>query len=166
MSSVGDEYLFPQTKEFTSASSNPAFLQLVSTITRKQVDDFLPVRCPDTEVSKRMADKIVEYRDRQDSIGGNVTCVIRNCPVGLGEPCFDKLEAELAHAMLSIPSTKGFEIGSGFDGCEMAGSAHNDAFVAAELEKPSKSGRTELKMRTNHSGGVQGGITNGKILRY
>lgn len=94
--------------------------------------------------------------------------MIRNCPVGLGEPVFDKLEAELAHAMLSIPATKGFEFGSGFEGCEIPGSTHNDAFVAAppdaKLRRPD--GKTILKMKTNHSGGVQGGITNGEPIYF
>jgi len=74
---------------------------------------------------------IAKFRDAQDSIGGTVTCVIRNVPAGLGEPCFDKLEAKLAHAMLSLPATKGFEIGSGFGGCTIPGSVHNDPFIKA-----------------------------------
>lgn len=93
-----------------------------------------------------------------DSIGGSVTCVIRRSPVGLGEPVFDKLEATLAHAMLSIPSTKGFEIGSGFAGTELAGSIHNDAFV----QKPDGN----LGTKTNRSGGVQGGISNGEDIYF
>ena len=173
VSSVGNEHLFPPSSKYPSASSNPAFLALISNITRAQVDEHLPVRCPDASASERMAQKIAEYRDRQDSIGGTVTCVIRNCPVGLGEPVFDKLEAELAHAMLSIPATKAFEFGSGFEGCEIPGSTHNDAFVAVPadaaqshpgLRRPD--GRTVLKMKTNHSGGVQGGITNGEPIYF
>ena len=102
--------------------------------------------------------KVIEkYRDAQDSIGGTVTCVIRNCPIGLGEPCFDKLEAMLAHAMLSIPATKGFEIGSGFGGCEVPGSTHNDPFVF-------KDGK--LVTKTNNSGGIQGGISNGADIYF
>ena len=166
VSSVGSEHLFSPTPDYPTSSSNPAFLDLISTITRTGVDEFLPVRCPDAVTSKRMAEKIAEYRDRQDSIGGTVTCVIRNCPVGLGEPCFDKLEAELAHAMLSIPATKAFEFGSGFEGCEMAGSTHNDAFVAWPKDMPIRPGRTQLKMKTNHSGGVQGGISNGEPIYF
>jgi chorismate synthase len=87
-----------------------------------------------------------------------VTCVIRNPPVGLGEPVFDKLEAQLAHAMLSIPATKGFEIGSGFQGALVAGSRHNDPFV----QKPGGG----LKTATNKSGGVQGGISNGEHIYF
>lgn len=93
-----------------------------------------------------------------DSIGGTVTCVIRRAPSGLGEPVFDKLEALLAHAMLSIPATKGFEIGSGFSGTELAGSKHNDAFVKRE--------DGGLGTKTNKSGGVQGGISNGEDIYF
>lgn len=94
----------------------------------------------------------------QDSIGGTVTCVIRNCPVGLGEPCFDKLEAVLAHAMLSIPATKGFEFGSGFQGTQIPGHLHNDAFI--------RRADGSLGTKTNNSGGVQGGITNGENIYF
>ena len=93
-----------------------------------------------------------------DSIGGTVTCVIRNVPAGLGEPVFDKFEAKLGHAMLSIPATKAFEIGSGFRGTEVPGSKHNDLFVRRE------DGR--LGTTTNWSGGVQGGITNGETIYF
>lgn len=93
-----------------------------------------------------------------DSIGGTVTCVVRGLPAGLGEPVFDKLEAQLAHAMLSIPATKAFELGSGFRGTEVPGSRHNDAFV----------GRADgrLGTATNWSGGVQGGISNGEDVYF
>ena len=97
-------------------------------------------------------------KDASDSIGGTVTCVIRNVPPGLGEPVFDKFEAKLAHAMLSIPATKAFEIGSGFRGTEVPGSKHNDKFV----RRPD--GR--LGTTTNWSGGVQGGITNGEDIYF
>lgn len=107
--------------------------------------------------------KVVEkFRDNHDSIGGTVTCVIRNVPVGLGEPCFDKLEAKLGHAMLSIPATKGFEIGSGFGGCEVAGSIHNDPFIASTSE----GGSQRLTTKTNNSGGIQGGISNGASIYF
>jgi chorismate synthase len=100
---------------------------------------------------------------RDDSLGGTVTCVIRNCPLGLGEPCFDKMEAVLAHAMLSIPSTKGFEIGSGFRGTQVPGSGHNDMFVDGINEV---TGEKTLKTITNWSGGIQGGITNGEDIYF
>jgi chorismate synthase len=102
--------------------------------------------------------RIIKAKDASDSIGGTVTCVVRRVPSGLGEPCFDKLESKLAHAMLSIPATKGFEIGSGFRGSEIAGSKHNDAFVRKE------DGR--LGTVTNWSGGVQGGISNGEDVYF
>ena len=109
-----------------------------------------------------MTKLIEKFRDNSDSIGGTVTCVIRNPPLGLGEPCFDKLEASLAHAMLSIPATKGFEIGSGFHGCEIPGSAHNDPFITSQLPD----GTTRLVTKTNNSGGIQGGISNGAPIYF
>ena len=186
VSSVGDEELFPPTATHPSASTNPTFLDLLSTITRKEVDNFIPVRCPNQEAADRMAAKIADYRDKKDSIGGTVTCVIRNPPVGLGEPCFDKLEACLAQAMLSLPATKGFEIGSGFAGCTIPGSIHNDSFIATPAVPPSQSGveasealtngstktpaRKQdfpvLRTKTNNSGGIQGGITNGAPIYF
>ena len=176
VSSVGPEHLFPSTKLHPTASTNPVFLEMMQTITRAEVDTFLPVRCPNKEASDRMAQLIADFRDRKDSIGGTVTCVIRNCPIGLGEPVFDKFEAMLAHAMLSIPSTKGFEIGSGFGGCEVPGSVHNDAFVSSVPIAPSESGveasqngvdtKARLRTKTNNSGGIQGGITNGEPIYF
>ncbi|CAL5867658.1 uncharacterized protein PFLUO_LOCUS1877 [Penicillium psychrofluorescens] len=162
VSSVGNEHLFPPTPEHPSASTNPEFLQLLEKIDRQTVDSFAPIRCPDTEAAARMTKVVENFRDNHDSIGGTVTCVIRNVPVGLGEPCFDKLEAKLAHAMLSIPATKGFEIGSGFGGCEVPGSIHNDPFVAATAE----SGPQRLTTKTNNSGGIQGGISNGASIYF
>lgn len=97
-------------------------------------------------------------KSAHDSIGGTVTCVIRNIPTGIGEPVFDRFEAKLAHAMLSIPATKAFEIGSGFRGTEVPGSKHNDPFVRKEDGK--------LGTVTNWSGGVQGGITNGEDVYF
>lgn len=180
-SSVGSEHLFPATRTHPTPSTNPAFLDLIDKITREKVDEFLPVRCPEATVCKNMESLIAEFRDRSDSIGGVVTCVVRNCPSGLGEPCFDKLEALLAHAMLSIPATKGFEIGSGFGGCEVPGSVHNDAFIKAPAVPPSQTAngtspetasaaatrtRPRLTTKTNNSGGIQGGITNGAHIYF
>ena len=170
--SVGPEHLFPPTKTHPTPATNPAFLELIDKITRNDVDSFLPVRCPEAEASKRMEELIAEFRDRKDSIGGTVTCVIRNCPSGLGEPCFDKLEATLAHAMLSLPATKGFELGSGFGGCSMPGSIHNDPFIKAPVMMPSEGAaeatrsRPRLTTKTNNSGGIQGGITNGAHIYF
>ncbi|KAL2013773.1 hypothetical protein VTN00DRAFT_1298 [Thermoascus crustaceus] len=161
VSSVGNEHLFPPTPEHPTASTNPEFLKLIETIDRETVDSFVPVRCPSEEASERMKKVIENFRDKKDSIGGTVTCVIRNVPVGLGEPCFDKLEAKLAHAMLSIPATKGFEIGSGFGGCEVPGSIHNDPFVVT-----TDGDKQRLTTKTNNSGGIQGGISNGASIYF
>jgi chorismate synthase len=133
------------------------FRHLLSTVTREEVDkDF--TRCPHPETAERMTKRIIRAKEAMDSIGGTITCVIRNVPSGLGEPCFDKFEATLAHAMLSIPATKAFEIGSGFLGTQVPGSKHNDAFIRRE------DGR--LGTKTNWSGGVQGGITNGEDIYF
>ena len=126
------------------------------TITRDAVDQNA-VRCPHAEAARKMEQAILAAREARDSIGGIVSCVCRNVPVGLGEPIFDKLEAVLAQAMLSVPATKGFEIGSGFAGTRMRGSQHNDPFVY-------KDGR--LGTASNHSGGIQGGISNGEPIWF
>jgi chorismate synthase len=126
-----------------------------SAVTLEQVE-ATPTRCPDPEAAQRMFDRIDRARRDQDSLGGVVQCIARGVPAGLGEPVFDKLEAELAHALLSLPASKGFEIGSGFAGTLLTGSAHNDPFVPGAGGKP--------RTRTNHSGGVQGGISNGEDI--
>lgn len=123
-------------------------------ISRRQVDDS-PLRCPDVRTSAKMRAAILEAKAAGDSLGGAITCVCRHVPPGLGEPVFDKMQALLAQAMLSIPAAKGFEIGSGFAGARMRGSAHNDLFI--------KKGE-HLGTRTNYSGGVQGGISNGEPI--
>jgi chorismate synthase len=105
-----------------------------------------------------MTARIIEAKTNNDSIGGTVTCVIRGVPAGLGEPCFDKLEAKLAHAMLSIPATKGFEIGSGFASAEIPASKHNDPYVRRE--------DGTYGTVTNNSGGIQGGISNGENIFF
>ncbi len=129
----------------------------VNTITRDQVDATV-VRCANAGDAEPMTQAIASAKDDQDSIGGIVSCVCRGVPAGWGEPVFDKLEAKLAHAMLSIPATKGFEIGSGFAGTRMRGSMHNDPFVAHS------GGR--LGTSTNNSGGIQGGISNGEPIVF
>lgn len=143
--------------DFAEDALSPEYVKLLKTITREEVDKY-PTRCPHAETSEKMTQRIIRAKEAQDSIGGTVVCVIRNVPAGLGEPVFDKFEAELAHAMLSIPATKGFEVGSGFKGCEVPGSRHNDAFVQGE------GGR--LRTTTNWSGGIQGGITNGEDIYF
>jgi chorismate synthase len=115
-----------------------------------------PVRCPDAEAATRMADRIDAARRRGDSLGGVVECVARRVPPGLGEPVFDKLEADLARAMMSLPASKGFEIGSGFAGTLLTGLEHNDPFVPGEDGRP--------RTASNRSGGVQGGISNGEDI--
>jgi chorismate synthase len=125
-------------------------------INRATVDSQL-VRCPDAATAAQMEARIKEVLEAKDSTGGILTCVCRNLPIGLGEPVFDKLEARLAQAMLSLPATKGFEVGSGFAGTRMRGSEHNDPFVQ-------KGNR--LGTRTNHSGGIQGGISNGEPIVF
>ena len=112
------------------------------------------VRCPDPELAAQMIEKIKTIRKEGDTIGGTVSCLIKNVPVGLGEPVFDRLHAQLGKAMLSINAVKGFEYGSGFEGVKMKGSAHNDAF------------NTDGTTKTNHSGGIQGGISNGMDIYF
>lgn len=133
------------------------YVDLINKVTREQVDAELS-RCPHKETSEKMQTAIREAKANQDSLGGTITCVIRRVPHGLGEPCFDKLEAVLAHAMMSIPSTKSFEIGSGFKGTEVPGSKHNDMFI----ERPDGT----LGTSTNWSGGIQGGISNGEDVYF
>jgi chorismate synthase len=125
-------------------------------LTRREVDRT-PVRCPDADLAQRMADLIRRTRDEGNSLGGVVACVCRHVPAGWGEPVFDKISARLAAAMLSIPATRGFEIGAGFRSTRMTGVDHNDLFV----RKGDRLGTV-----TNRSGGVQGGITNGEPLIF
>ncbi|WP_162427623.1 chorismate synthase [Pontibacter pudoricolor] len=120
--------------------------------------DSNKVRCPDGAIAARMIGVIEEARDSLDTIGGVVSCVIQGVPAGLGEPVFDKLHAELGKAMLSINAVKGFEYGSGFEGVKLHGSEHNDQFYTDE--------QGAVKTRTNHSGGIQGGISNGQDIYF
>ena len=128
------------------------------TVTLEQVESNI-VRCPDAECAERMIELIEKVRDSGDSIGGVVECVARNVPKGLGMPVFDKLEADLAKAIMSLPASKGFEIGSGFAGTLLKGSEHNDEYYTDE--------QGAIRTVTNRSGGIQGGIANGEniILR-
>jgi len=116
------------------------------------------VRCPDAKLAEEMFTYIDEIRKQGDSVGGVVSAYITGCPVGLGEPVFDKLHAELGKAMLSINAVKGFEYGSGFDGVELRGSQHNDIIVKDEAGK--------VSTLTNHSGGIQGGVSNGEPIYF
>jgi chorismate synthase len=115
------------------------------------------VRCPDPAIAQRMLELIKEMRSSGDSVGGVIECVIRGVPPGLGEPVFDKLEADLARAMMSLPATKGFEIGSGFAGARMTGSEHNDPFEMRD---------GLVRTTANRSGGIQGGISNGEPIFF
>lgn len=112
------------------------------------------VRCPDAETAQQMISKIKEIKKEGNTIGGTITCVIKNLPIGIGEPVFGKLQAELAHAMLNINACKGFEYGSGFCGAKMTGKDHNDLF------------NSDFSTKTNLSGGIQGGISNGMDIYF
>lgn len=142
-------------------------------------EELIPVRCPHVQSACRMATLVREVKADHDSTGGIVTCVISGVPVGLGEPCFDKLEAMLAHGMLSLPATKGFEFGSGFAGTRMRGSQHNDAFVSTPQENEQENGKRKrergssdsqdfslLQTKTNYAGGTLGGISNGADIVF
>jgi chorismate synthase len=128
----------------------------VETVTRAQVDRT-PIRCPDPAAAERMIAAVEAARKDGNSLGGAVTCAVRNCPPGWGEPVFDRLEADLAKAVLSLPASKGFEIGSGFAGTDLTGREHNDEFYMDG---------DRVRTRTNRSGGVQGGITNGETVYF
>ena len=125
-------------------------------LTLSKIDSNI-VRCPDDKVAAKMIKRIKELQQDGDSCGGVIECLVKNVPSGLGMPVFDKLEADLAKALMSLPATKGFEIGSGFLGTYLRGSEHNDSFI--ESDDISK-----LKTKSNNSGGIQGGISNGENI--
>jgi chorismate synthase len=129
----------------------------VEKVTREAVE-ATPIRCPDPAMAERMIAAVEAVRKDGDSLGGVVTCAVRGCPPGWGEPVFDRLEADLAKAVLSLPASKGFEIGTGFAGTDLRGSEHNDEFYM--------DGEGRVRTRTNRSGGVQGGITNGETIYF
>jgi len=116
------------------------------------------VRCADPATAEEMIEFIDSIRKQGDTVGGKISCYVKNCPVGLGEPVFDKLHAELGKAMLSINAVHGFEFGSGFAGSEMRGSEHNDIFI--------KNHNGDINTITNYSGGIQGGISNGMPIEF
>lgn len=128
----------------------------VERVTRGDVDRT-PIRCPDLPAAERMIAAVEAARKDGNSLGGVITCAARGCPPGWGEPVFDRLEADLAKAMLSLPASKGFEIGSGFAGTDLTGLEHNDEFYMDG---------DRVRTRTNRSGGVQGGITNGETVYF
>ena len=121
-----------------------------------QIDKYL-TRCPDSETNKKMVSLLEQTKADGDSIGGSVVCSIHNCPAGIGEPVFDKLHADLAKSMLSIPASRAFELGHGFNSCQMLGSIHNDEF--------DKMGE-RIITKTNNSAGIQGGISNGMPIWF
>ena len=144
-----------QVRAFVSAVGDlraPHYTQLDLSLTDQNI-----VRCPDADTAEKMIALIDKVRLERDTIGGVVTGVISHVPPGLGQPVFDKLHAELGKAMLSINAVKGFEYGSGFKGIELRGSQHNDEFI-------NEGGK--IRTRTNRSGGVQGGISNGEDIYF
>ena len=149
-------------KQLLSTIKFQAFVSSVGDITLKKniydldlsLTESNIVRCPDSETADKMIKRIAEIKKEGDTIGGIITCIIKNVPIGLGEPIFDKLSARLAQGMMSINAAKGFEIGSGFDGTHLKGSEHNDIFI--------QNGKT----LTNNSGGIQGGISNGMDILF
>jgi len=151
---IAKQFLNPvQIHAYVSAVGTISFNADPSTVDLSQIESN-PVRCPDQAKAAEMEAYIKQIRKEGDTVGGIVTCVIKNVAVGLGEPVFDKLHAELGKAMLSINAVKGFEYGSGFEGTTMKGSAHNDLF------------NTDASTKTNRSGGIQGGISNGMDIYF
>tara|TARA_B100000700_G_scaffold224729_1_gene247830 strand:+ start:1913 stop:2989 length:1077 start_codon:yes stop_codon:yes gene_type:complete len=149
----------------TNSIETIAYVRQIHTITaeinrdvikQEEVEKSL-VRCPHKESSDLMVERVEKARDEGDSLGGVIECVIRNVPAGLGEPVFDKLKADLAKAMMSLPATMGVEFGSGFEGTFLTGSEHNDAFYMEG---------DRVRTKTNHSGGMQGGISNGEDIYF
>lgn len=138
---------------YTSSVGNIVLPEVPKTIDKVKIEGNL-VRCPDERIANQMIDLIEKIKRSGDTIGGTITCVIKNVPIGLGEPVFNKLHAELGKAMLSINAVKGFEFGSGFEGTKLKGSEHNDLF--------NEDGTT----KTNLSGGIQGGISNGMDIYF
>jgi chorismate synthase len=146
-----------QIASYVSAVGNIALTQNYQELDLSQIDSN-KIRCPEPDTAERMIKLVEETRKNRDTVGGVITCVIKGVPVGLGEPAFDKLHAELGKAMLGINAVKGFEYGSGFEGTKMFGSQHNDEFYTDEDGK--------VKTRTNYSGGIQGGISNGEDIYF
>ena len=154
-------------KKILSSSSIEirAYVERVHDLESPAMDDFptleqvdaSPVRCPHLETAEKMVALIMETKKAGDSLGGLIRCRVQGLPAGLGSPGFDRLEADLSKAMLSLPATKGFEVGSGFAGTLLKGSEHNDAF---------ENRNGEIRTKTNRSGGVQGGISNGEELYF
>lgn len=141
---------------FVSSIGQVQMKNVLQNLERKSIESSL-VRCPDAEISASMQSLISEAKADGDTLGGVISCIVTGIPVGLGEPVFDKFHADLGKAMLSINAVKGFEIGSGFEGCKQKGSEQNDQFVIVD---------NQIHTKTNNSGGVQGGITNGENVYF
>lgn len=143
-------------KAYVSQVGNIRLLKSYKKLDLSRTDENI-VRCPDELIAEAMIKKIEQVRKEGDTIGGIVSCIITHVPAGLGEPVFDRLSADLGKAMLSISAVKGFELGSGFEGVKMKGSQHNDAFF---------NDKGAVRTKTNHSGGIQGGISNGEDIYF
>lgn len=141
---------------YTSAVGNIAIRKPYTALDLSTVDTN-DVRCPDADTAARMRELIAQVKSEGDTVGGIITCVVKGCPVGLGDPAFGKLQARLAAAMLSINAAKGFDYGMGFDGCTSRGSEMIDSFIATN---------GHISTATNHSGGIQGGISNGEDIYF
>ena len=157
---IAKQFLTQKGIKITAYTSQVGQIKLTTPYTELDFNEIEQndVRCPDATMATQMIERIKEVRKQGDTIGGVISAVIENTPVGLGEPAFDKLHAELGKAMLSINAVKGFEYGSGFDGVEMLGSEHNDLIFKDE--------EGQVHTRSNHSGGVQGGISNGEDIYF
>jgi chorismate synthase len=140
-------------KQIGTVSIEKSFKKSIS----RELIEATALRCPDKKISEKMLALLKEAKNKGDSLGGIISCLVKGCQPGLGDPLFDKLSAKLAYAMLSIHSVKGFEYGSGFAGASMAGSEHNDPFIIKNKK---------LQTLTNHSGGIQGGISNGMDISF
>lgn len=157
---IANKYLRQQgirIASYVSAVGPIALTESYQELDLRQIDSN-KIRCPQPQKAEEMIQLVEQTRKNRDTIGGVITCVIQGVPVGLGEPAFDKLHAELGKAMLSINAVKGFEYGSGFEGTRMFGSQHNDEFYTDETGK--------VRTRTNYSGGIQGGISNGEDIYF
>jgi chorismate synthase len=141
---------------YVSQIGNIKLTKSYSEVDLKQVEEN-KVRCPDAEIANKMIIAIEQAKTKGDSLGGIIACVIKGTPIGLGEPVFDKLHADLGKAMLSINAVKGFDIGEGFNAANLYGSENNDEFILQE---------GKIRTKTNHSGGIQGGISNGEDIYF
>lgn len=152
-----------QIRAYVSRVGNIACNKLYTELNLEAIETNI-VRCPDPETAARMIEEIEGIRKAGDTLGGIVTCVVQKCPIGLGEPVFDKLHADLAKAMLSINAVQGFEYGSGFEGSYKKGSENNDLFTHEHSLDPLIT--PKIHTLTNHSGGIQGGISNGEDIYF